>query len=422
MIDVNDSVKPVLLKYKTTKKPLRFHMPGLHHTQTRKFFTSCAFTVQILDMCEMLTKMGHTVYHYGNNGSNPMCTEHIDISTREEFLEAFSETHYRRQTVITDGDNANTGWQCAPEFSREFDRRVVAEIEKRLQPNDFILNMCSTSLQDILNPFEGRAILCEPGVGYGYIMPNTHRAYVSHVWEGFHTGKKFQENNGWHNANPTWQDAVIHYFADPNDFTYNEDKENFAFFIGRFNHDKGPETTIQVIEEYRNQTGDDMKLIMAGSGHEWLSERPDIKAKEWLDIKGFIEPEERRELLSKAKVLLAPSWYLEPFGIISIEAQMSGTPAIGPDWGGFVESIIHGKTGFRCRTFEEFVFAVKNINTIKPQDCRTWSVGNFSTLSQARKYEHWFQSLYNQTVDPAGWYAPNKERTELEWLESSYPI
>ena len=165
-----------------------------------------------------------------------------------------------------------------------------------------------------------------------------------------------------------------------------------------------------------------MKLVMAGSGHEWLSEREDIKQKEWLDIKGFIEPEERRELLSKAKVLLAPSWYLEPFGIISIEAQMSGTPAIGPDWGGFVESIIHGKTGFRCRTFEEFVFAVKNINTIKPQDCRTWSVGNFSTVSQASKYEHWFQSLHNQKTSTDGWYASNKERSELEWLQSSYPI
>ena len=415
-------MKPVFIKSKKTENPLRFHIPGLHHTQTRKFYTSCAFTVQILDICEMLTRMGHTVYHYGNNGSNPRCTEHIDLTTREEFLEAYPETHYRRQTVITDGDNANTGWKVAPEFSREFDRRAVEEIEKRFETNDFILDLCSTSLQDILNPFEGRAILCEPGVGYGHTMPNTHKAYVSHSWEAFHVGRKFQkEPFGWDQALPAWMDAVIHYFADPNDFIYNKDKENFAFFIGRFNPDKGPETVIQIIEEYRNQTGDDMKLIMAGSGHEWLSEREDIKKKDWLDIKGFIEPEERKELLSKAKVLLAPSWYLEPFGIISIEAQMSGTPAIGPDWGGFSESIVHGKTGYRCRTFEEFVFAVKNIDTIKPEDCRTWSIGNFSTLSQAQKYEHWFQSLHNQSVN-GGWYAPNKERSELEWLESSYPI
>ena len=415
-------MKPVFIKSKKTKNPLRFHIPGLHHTQTRKFYTSCAFTVQILDMCEMLTRMGHTVYHYGNNGSNPVCTEHIDLTTREEFLEAYCETHFRRQTVISDGPNANTGWKVAPEFSREFDRKAVEEIEKRFKPDDFILDLCSTSLQDILNPFEGRAILCEPGVGYGVTMPNTHKAYVSHSWEAFHTGRRFeQEPYGWEQALPLWQDAVIHYFADPNDFIYNEDKENFAFFIGRFNQDKGPETVVQVIEAYRKQTGDDMKLIMAGSGHEWLSKRKDIKKKEWLDIKGFIEPEERKELLSKAKVLLAPSWYLEPFGIISIEAQMSGTPAIGPDWGGFSESILHGKTGYRCRTFEEFVFAVKNIDTIKAEDCRTWSVGNFSTLSQAHKYEHWFQSLHNQYAN-GGWYAPNKERSELEWLESSYPI
>ena len=153
-------MKPVFIKSKKTKNPLRFHIPGLHHTQTRKFYTSCAFTVQILDMCEMLTRMGHTVYHYGNNGSNPVCTEHIDLTTREEFLEAYCETHFRRQTVISDGPNANTGWKVAPEFSREFDRKAVEEIEKRFKPDDFILDLCSTSLQDILNPFEGRAILC----------------------------------------------------------------------------------------------------------------------------------------------------------------------------------------------------------------------------------------------------------------------
>ena len=396
---------------------LRFHIPGLHHTQTRKFYTSCAFTVQILDMCDMLTKLGHTVYHYGNAGSNPNATENVTVATLEEYIEAYPESHYRRQTVITDGDNANTGWGAAPQFCRDFDKRCVEEIEKRLEPNDFILNLCSTSLQDILNPFEGRAILCEPGVGYSYIMSNTNKAYVSHAWEGFHTGRKFQEAGTW--VNPSWLDAVIHYFADADDFIYNEEKENFAFFIGRFNEDKGPETVIQVIDAYRNQTGDDMKLVMAGSGHEWISNRPEMQAKDWLTIKGFIEPEERRDLLSKAKVLLAPSWYLEPFGIISIEAQLSGTPAIGPDWGGFTESILHGKTGYRCRTFEEFVWAIKHIHTLDPKDCRHWAE-NFTMESQAPKYEHWFQSLYNRWVN-GGWYAPNPRRKELKWLESSYP-
>jgi len=114
-----------------------------------------------------------------------------------------------------------------------------------------------------------------------------------------------------------------------------------------------------------------------------------------------------------------PTYYLEPFGGVNVEAQLCGTPVITTDWGAFPETVLHGKTGYRCRTFEEFCWAVKNIWRIKPKHCHTWAVQNYSMERVGKMYEEYFQRVYGLYED--GWYQANENRTELSWLERYYP-
>ncbi|MFB0920152.1 MAG: glycosyltransferase [Oscillospiraceae bacterium] len=132
-----------------------------------------------------------------------------------------------------------------------------------------------------------------------------------------------------------------------------------------------------------------------------------------------VGPEERAELLSNAKAVLMPTYYLEPFGGVNVEAQLCGTPVITTDWGAFPETVLHGVTGYRCRVFEEFCWAVKNIHRIRPALCREWAENNYSMDRVGKMYEEYFQRIYR--LFEKGWYEGNEARSELSWLERYYP-
>jgi glycosyltransferase involved in cell wall biosynthesis len=75
------------------------------------------------------------------------------------------------------------------------------------------------------------------------------------------------------------------------------------------------------------------------------------------------------------------------------EALMSGTPAITTDWGGFVDTNVHGLTGYRCRDFRDFVNAIKNIDQIKPIDCLQYAVTHFEDKVVHEKLHNYLQKI-----------------------------
>jgi FkbM family methyltransferase len=80
----------------------------------------------------------------------------------------------------------------------------------------------------------------------------------------------------------------------------------------------------------------------------------------------------------------------------------------------------HGVTGFRCRTFEQFYWAAKNIDTISPRACREWAEKNYNFNKIGLMYKEYFESIINVSKG-SGWYTKNDTRKELEWLTKTQP-
>ena len=181
-----------------------------------------------------------------------------------------------------------------------------------------------------------------------------------------------------------------------NDFEYKNNKQDYLLFLGRVYPGKG----IKLAQEIAIKTN--KKLIIAGQlaneNSKVVESHPNI------EYVGSVGIEERNKLLSNAKALIAPSCYVEPFGGVQVEALLSGTPTITTDWGAFAENNVNGITGYRCRTFKDFLDAVNNIDSIEPSVCREhgekFSIENISVM-----YEKYFQDLLNLYITNEGWYA-----------------
>jgi glycosyltransferase involved in cell wall biosynthesis len=118
--------------------------------------------------------------------------------------------------------------------------------------------------------------------------------------------------------------------------------------------------------------------------------------------------------MGKARAILAPSRYLEPFGGVAVEAQLMGTPVISSDWGGFSETVEHGKTGFRCRTLSQFVDACGAVGKLDPRYIRRRAVDLYSLDRVKWMYQEYFTML-DDLWQPKGWGLITGD-SDVNWL------
>jgi glycosyltransferase involved in cell wall biosynthesis len=174
----------------------------------------------------------------------------------------------------------------------------------------------------------------------------------------------------------------------PEEFEYSENKSDYFLYLGRVTSDKGVDLAIQMTQ-YTGQ-----QLIIAGPGD--LAGLNYNTVPKHVTMYGYANAEQRKQLVRDARALIAPTYYIEPFGNIVVEALMSGTPVITTDWGGFTETNLQGITGYRCRSFLEFVTAVEQIDQISHQACRDHAMANYSESVVHDQFDRYFQRIASQ--------------------------
>jgi glycosyltransferase involved in cell wall biosynthesis len=329
----------------------------------------------------MMGSRGHTVIHYGHPDSQVEHAEHVDVITRETYDSVYG-THDFHSKFFT--------YNTSDPAYQEFYRNAIREVGLRKQPNDFLLPFWGAGHRPICDSHPD-LITVEPGAGYagGYWARwKVFESYaLLHAYKGLEAVGR---------CNMDSYETVIPNYFDINDFDFRpEDKKDYVLFLGRVYAGKGLDIAIQATKE----TG--RELIIAGQGT--LQEAGYDKIPSHVTHVGYADRELRRKLMAEALVSMVASQYLEPFGGVQVENFFSGTPVISSDWGAFVENNLHGVTGFRCRTFEQYCWAIENAYMIDTQTTRNYAVMNFELQAIAPKYEEFFQSILD-VYQGQGWY------------------
>jgi glycosyltransferase involved in cell wall biosynthesis len=174
---------------------------------------------------------------------------------------------------------------------------------------------------------------------------------------------------------------VIHHGLDPAKFEcLPHARGDYVCFVGRFARVKGPHTAIDAA----GRAG--VAIRVAGEIHPpdqaWaaaeLQSRLDRRHVRYM---GSIGLTDKRPLLRDARALLAPIEWNEPFGLILIEAMLSGCPVVAFARGSVPELVEDGITGFIARDPDHMAELIRPggpVDHIDRARCRVRAIGRFS--------------------------------------------
>lgn len=209
---------------------------------------------------------------------------------------------------------------------------------------------------------------------------------------------------------------AVHNAVIVDDFPFSGKKDDYFITLARFHPEKGQHIAVKACVELG------LPLKMAGGVNDIMSAkqlilelgnplsqyRTDIAFRyfsdnifpylepAWIEHLGEVQGNRKLNLIKKAKALLFPIQWEEPFGMAAIEALACGTPVIAMARGALPEIIEHGVNGFLAKNQTEFKHYMTKIGGIDPAACRASVKQRFSAEIMAKKYLKLYESLISK--------------------------
>ncbi len=251
--------------------------------------------------------------------------------------------------------------------------------------NDIVLDTTHTnfSLHDVRerfdvlhvhSPFSTLAAAVHTGVPtvhtlHGSFVPEMARLYSFVAEQAWYVSISRAQMQ----INPRLRYAgVVYNGIDMDVYQLQEQKEDFVLFLGRAAPEKGWRRAIEAAKLAGERLVSAVKIAHPSEEEEWERNVEPALAPD-SEVLGEITQEEKVSLLRRAKAVLFPIDWDEPFGLVMTEAMACGTPVIATPRGSVPEVIEDGVTGWvvPVETYaEEAAERLKRLSEIDPAACR----------------------------------------------------
>ncbi len=125
-----------------------------------------------------------------------------------------------------------------------------------------------------------------------------------------------------------------------------------TLFVGRMERIKGGGVLLQSLPQILHEVGREIELTFIGDGPEqavWQRQASQVEAAHpriQVKFKGWINTSELMRQYANANLLIVPSLWPEPFGLVGVEAGRQGVPAVAFAVGGIPEWLHDGENGY----------------------------------------------------------------------------
>jgi glycosyltransferase involved in cell wall biosynthesis len=199
--------------------------------------------------------------------------------------------------------------------------------------------------------------------------------------------------------------GTVYNAVDASRFPFRSDKEDFLMFLGRFSPEKSPHLAIEAARAAGR------RLVLAGKlaePHEREYFDTYVRPRLGPDVEcvGEVKFSDKVDLLSRARGMIFPIQWEEPFGLVMVEAMACGTPVVTMRRGAAPEVVEEGVTGFLCDAPAELPAAIDALGSLDPRLCRDRVEARFDVPVMVRGYE----AVYRAAADR--WQLDREESNE----------
>ncbi|WP_182885953.1 glycosyltransferase family 4 protein [Microbispora sp. H10885] len=189
----------------------------------------------------------------------------------------------------------------------------------------------------------------------------------------------------------------VHNAVDAAAWPFRERKDDWVLWLGRMSPDKGAHLAVEAARAVGR------RILLVGRQAEpgelsYFRRRVSPLLGPDAEYLGEADCALKSELFSRARCLVLPLLWDEPFGMVMIEAMACGTPVVALRRGAVPEIVVDGVTGFVRDTPAELPAAIEAVSALDPHAVRARVDRHFDLRVMVQGYEQVYRKVLAQAA------------------------